>query len=165
MSKEYRFNPGDFVVYPTHGVGKVVDITESEVGGQKLELIAVNFDKDRMTMRIPMTNMGKTGLRALSSKDMMQTALDSLKGKPKVKKTMWSRRSQEYDAKINSGDPCLIAEVVRDLHKPADKGEQSYSERQVFEQAFGRLAHEYAACEAIDVEEASARLRNILEGE
>lgn len=165
MSKEYRFNPGDFVVYPTHGVGKVVDITQSEVGGQKLELIAVNFDKDRMTMRIPMTNMNKTGLRPLSSKDMMQTALESLKGKPKIKKTMWSRRSQEYDAKINSGDPCLIAEVVRDLHKPADKGEQSYSERQVFEQAFGRLAHEYAACESIDVDEASKRLKSILDGE
>ena len=165
MSKEYRFNPGDFVVYPTHGVGKVVDITQSEVGGQKLELIAVNFDKDRMTMRIPMTNMSKTGLRPLSSKDMMQTALESLKGKPKIKKTMWSRRSQEYDAKINSGDPCLIAEVVRDLHKPADKGEQSYSERQVFEQAFGRLAHEYAACESIDVDESSKRLKSILDGE
>ena len=165
MSKEYRFNPGDFVVYPTHGVGKVVDITQSEVGGQKLELIAVNFDKDRMNMRIPMTNMNKTGLRPLSSKDIMQTALESLKGKPKVKKTMWSRRSQEYDAKINSGDPCLIAEVVRDLHKPADKGEQSYSERQVFEQAFGRLAHEYAACESIDLEEASNRLKSILSGE
>ncbi len=165
MSKEYRFNPGDFVVYPTHGVGKVLDITQDEVGGQTLDLIAVSFDKDRMTMRIPMTRMGKTGLRPLASKDMMNTALENLKGKPKVKKTMWSRRSQEYDAKINSGDPCLIAEVVRDLHKPADKGEQSYSERQVFEQAFDRLAHEYAACENIGIDEASSKLKNILDGE
>ncbi len=165
MSKEYRFNPGDFVVYPTHGVGKVLDITQDEVGGQTLDLIAVSFDKDRMTMRIPMTQMGKTGLRPLSSKDIMNTALENLKGKPKVKKTMWSRRSQEYDAKINSGDPCLIAEVVRDLHKPADKGEQSYSERQVFEQAFDRLAHEYAACENIGIDEASSKLKNILDGE
>ena len=121
MSKEYRFNPGDFVVYPTHGVGKVVDITQSEVGGQKLELIAVNFDKERMTMRIPMTNVGKTNLRPLSSREIMDSALESLKGKPKIKKTMWSRRSQEYDAKINSGDPCQIAEVVRDLNKPLIK--------------------------------------------
>lgn len=165
MSKEYRFNPGDFVVYPTHGVGKVLDITQDEVGGQTLDLIAVSFDKDRMTMRIPMTQMGKTGLRPLSSKEMMKTALTNLKGKPKIKKTMWSRRSQEYDAKINSGDPCLIAEVVRDLHKPADKGEQSYSERQVFEQAFDRLAHEYAACENIGIDEASFKLKNILDGE
>ena len=165
MSKEYRFNPGDFVVYPTHGVGKVLDITQDEVGGQTLDLIAVSFDKDRMTMRIPMTQMGKTGLRPLSSKDIMNTALENLKGKPKVKKTRWSRRSQEYDAKINSGDPCLIAEVVRDLHKPADKGEQSYSERQVFEQAFDRLAHEYAACENIGIDEASSNLKNILDGE
>ncbi len=165
MSKEYRFNPGDFVVYPTHGVGKVLDITQDEVGGQTLELIAVSFDKDRMTMRIPMTRMQKTGLRPLSSKDIMNSALKNLKGKPKVKKTMWSRRSQEYDAKINSGDPCLIAEVVRDLHKPADKGEQSYSERQVFEQAFNRLAHEYAACENIGIDEASLKLKNILNGE
>ncbi|MBO5997210.1 MAG: CarD family transcriptional regulator [Alphaproteobacteria bacterium] len=165
MSKEYRFNPGDFVVYPTHGVGKVVDITQSEVAGQKLELIAVNFDKDRMTMRIPMTNVGKTHLRPLSSLDIMETALESLKGKPKIKKTMWSRRSQEYDAKINSGDPCQIAEVVRDLNKPADKGEQSYSERQVFEHAFGRLVHEYAACAGIGIEEATAKIQNILKGE
>lgn len=165
MSKEYRFNPGDFVVYPTHGVGKVVDITQSEVGGQKLELIAVNFDKERMTMRIPMTNVGKTNLRPLSSREIMDSALESLKGKPKIKKTMWSRRSQEYDAKINSGDPCQIAEVVRDLNKPLDKGEQSYSERQVFEHAFGRLVHEYAACEGIDIEEATSRIKNILQGD
>lgn len=165
MSKEYRFNPGDFVVYPTHGVGKVVDITQSEIGGQKLELIAVNFDKERMTMRIPMTNVGKTNLRPLSSKEIMDSAIESLKGKPKIKKTMWSRRSQEYDAKINSGDPCQIAEVVRDLNKPEDKGEQSYSERQVFEQAFGRLAHEYAVCEGIGIDEASDRLKTILKGE
>ena len=162
MSKEYRFNPGDFVVYPTHGVGKVVDITQSEVGGQKLELIAVNFDKDRMTMRIPMTSVGKTNLRPLSSKDIMDTALQSLKGKPKVKKTMWSRRAQEYDAKINSGDPCQIAEVVRDLNKPADKGEQSYSERQVFENAFSRLVHEYAACEGISIDDATNKIQDIL---
>ena len=163
MSNEYRFNPGDFVVYPTHGVGKVVDITESEVGGQKLELIAVNFDKDRMTMRIPMTSVGKTNLRPLSSKDIMDTALKSLKGKPKVKKTMWSRRAQEYDAKINSGDPCQIAEVVRDLHKPADKGEQSYSERAKFEEAFNRLVHEYAVCESISIEEAGSKIQDILQ--
>ena len=164
MSNEYRFNPGDFVVYPTHGVGKVVDVTQSEVGGQKLELIAVNFDKDRMTMRIPMTSVGKTNLRPLSSKEIMDTALESLKGKPKIKKTMWSRRSQEYEAKINSGDPCQIAEVVRDLNKPADKGEQSYSERQVFENAFGRLVHEYAACEGLSVEEATCKIQDILKG-
>lgn len=163
MSKEYRFNPGDFVVYPTHGVGKVVDITKDEIGGQTLDLIAVNFDKDRMTMRIPMTRMKATGLRPLASKEMMASALVNLKGKPKVKKKMWSRRSQEYDAKINSGDPCLVAEVVRDLHKPADKREQSYSERQVFEKAFTRLAHEYAACESIAVDDAAEKLRNILE--
>lgn len=162
MSKEYRFNPGDFVVYPTHGVGKVVDITKDKIGGQTLDLIAVNFDKERMTMRIPMTQMNKTGLRPLSSKDLMTTALENLKGKPKIKKTMWSRRSQEYDAKINSGDPCLIAEVVRDLHKPADKGEQSYSERQVFEQAFDRLVHEYAACEKLGLDEATVRLKDLL---
>ena len=164
MAKEYRFNPGDFVVYPTHGVGKVVDITKTQVGGSELELIAVNFDKAGMVVKIPMTNVSKTNLRPLSSKDMMETAINSLKGKPKVKKTMWSRRSQEYDAKINSGDPCLIAEVVRDLHKPADKGEQSFSERQVFEHAFDRLVCEYAACEGIAIEEAKSKINAILKG-
>ena len=165
MSKEYRFNPGDFVVYPTHGVGKVVNITQQEVGGQKLELIAVNFDKEKSVVSIPMGNVKKTNLRPLSSKDIMDAALESLKGKPKIKKTMWSRRSQEYNAKINSGDPCQIAEVVRDLNKPADKGEQSYSERQVFELAFGRLVHEYAACNGMDIEEATAKIQNILKGD
>lgn len=162
MSKEYTFNPGDFAVYPTHGVGKVVDISTEDIAGQKLSFIAVNFDRDRATIRIPMSTMDKTGLRPLSSKNIMQTAVATLKGKPKVKKAMWSRRFQEYDAKINSGDPCLIAEVVRDLHRPADKGEQSYGERQVFEQAFTRLSNEYAACESIDVGEASKQLRDIL---
>ena len=165
MAKDYHFNPGDFVVYPAHGVGKVVDITSSEVAGQQLELIAVNFDKEGMIVRIPMTNVGKTNLRHLSSKDIMDTALKSLKGKPKIKKAMWSKRSQEYDAKINSGDPCLIAEVVRDLNKPQDKGEQSYSERQVFEHAFDRLVSEYAACEGIEIDEAKTKINNILKGD
>jgi CarD family transcriptional regulator len=164
MTKEYRFNPGEFVVYPTHGVGKVVDITSTEISGQRLDLIAVNFDKEGMDMRIPMTNVGKTNLRPLSSKEIMNSAINSLKGKPKTKKTMWSRRSQEYEAKINSGDPCLIAEVVRDLNKPADKGEQSYSERQVFEHAFDRLVCEYAACEGLELDEAKSKINGILKG-
>jgi len=162
MAKEYSFNPGDFAVYPTHGVGKVVEVTTEEISGQKLSCVAVTFDKDRAVLRIPMTSMNKTGLRPLSSKSVMQSALSTLKGKPKIKKAMWSRRFQEYDAKINSGDPCLIAEVVRDLHKPAEKGEQSYAERQVFEQAFERLSHEFAACESIGNEEAGARIKDIL---
>ena len=163
MTKEYTFNQGDFVVYPTHGVGKVVGLEETEVCGQMLELLQVSFnEKKHEVVKIPMTNMGKTSLRHLSSKDVMDSALSTLKKKPQVKKTIWSRRSQEYSAKINSGDPCLVAEVVRDLNKLNDASEQSPSERQVFEQAFGRLVGEYAACENIELEEASSRIKSML---
>ena len=164
MTKEYHFNPGDYVVYPTHGVGRVTEITNTQLAGQSLDLIAVEFGKENMVMRIPMTNVGSTKLRHLSSKDIMNKAIKSLSGRPVRKKMMWTRRAQEYEAKINSGDPCLIAEVVRDLNKPTDKGEQSYSERQVFEHAFDRLVCEYAACEGIDEEEAKSKLNSILKG-
>ncbi len=161
MSKE-TFNPGEYVVYPTHGVGKVVSVTKDKIAGQDLELIAITFDKDRMTLRIPMINAQKTGLRALSSKDVMNEALETLKGKAKVKRTMWSRRAQEYEAKINSGDPVSIAEVVRDLYKPSEKTEQSYSERQIYEQALDRLASELAAVDKTNSSEAENKLYRIL---
>ncbi|MBQ4084549.1 MAG: CarD family transcriptional regulator [Alphaproteobacteria bacterium] len=162
MAKEFCFNPGDFAVYPTHGVGKVVEVTTEEIGGQKLSCVAVTFDKDRAVVRIPMTSKN-TGLRPLSTKTVMQSALTTLKGKARIKKAMWSRRSQEYEAKINSGDPCMIAEVVRDLHKPPEKGEQCFGERQIFEKAFDRLSHEFAACESIAVDEAQSRIKTILD--
>ena len=137
-AKALAFDVGDYVVYPKHGVGRVVELQREEIAGMQLELYVLRFEKERMTLR---------------------EALDTLKGKPKVKRTMWSRRAQEYEAKINSGDLVSIAEVTRDLFRADDQPEQSYSERQIFEAASSRLARELAAMEKTD--EASA-LQKIL---
>ena len=163
MAKEISFSAGDFVVYPTHGVGKVMSITKDTVAGQELELIAVRFDKDRMTLRVPMMKAKNSGLRKLSNRSIMDTALETLRGKSKSKRTMWSRRAQEYEAKINSGDPVAIAEVVRDLYSSQSQSDQSYSERQIYEQALDRLANELAAVDKIKTEDATVKLCGILE--
>ena len=156
------FSSGDFVVYPAHGVGKVSDITKQKVAGTELDLIVVNFDKDKMTLRIPMAKAETTGLRRISDASVMDDAINTLKGKAKVKKIMWSRRAQEYENKINSGSPVAIAEVIRDLHRNENLAEQSYSERQIYEQALDRLATEYAVFENISTAEAQKKLFDIL---
>ncbi len=156
------FNQGEFVVYPTHGVGKITEICSHKVAGQSLDLIVVSFDKDRMTLRVPLAKAEKSGLRKLANPNVMDDALTTLKGRAKTKRAMWSRRAQEYEAKINSGDPISIAEVVRDLYKSSKQQEQSYSERQIYEQALGRLAGELAALERINNEEATSKLQTIL---
>jgi len=161
MSKE-QYQAGDHVVYPTHGVGCVLAVEVQKVGGMELELIVIAFEQDRMTLKVPVMKAEKAGLRKLSNKKIMQTALTTLKGRATVRRTMWSRRAQEYEAKINSGDPVSIAEVVRDLHKNAKNAEQSYSERQIYEQALERLAHEVAAVENIEHGEATRRLEDML---
>ncbi|MBN2753101.1 MAG: CarD family transcriptional regulator [Rhodospirillaceae bacterium] len=162
MSKE-QFKAGDHVVYPTHGVGNVLAVELQRVGGMELELIVIAFEQDRMTLKVPVMKAQQAGLRKLSNKKVMQTALTTLKGRATVRRAMWSRRAQEYEAKINSGDPVSIAEVVRDLHRNARNAEQSYSERQIYEQALERLAHEVAAVEEIDHDEATRRLETLLE--
>lgn len=156
------FTAGDYVVYPAHGVGKVANIAKQTVAGSELELIVVNFDKDKMTLRIPMAKAEISGLRRVSETDTMTEALSILKGKAKVKKVMWSRRAQEYENKINSGSPAAIAEVIRDLYRSENLAEQSYSERQIYEQALDRLANEYAVCENISSVDASKKLLDIL---
>ena len=160
ISSAYAFNSGDYVVYPAHGVGKVADITKQKVAGTELELIVVNFDKDKMTLRIPMTKAENSGLRRISETSTMNDALSVLKGKAKVKKVMWSRRAQEYENKINSGNPVAIAEV--DLYRSENLAEQSYSERQIYEQALDRLANEVAVCDNISPEDATKKLISIL---
>ncbi len=161
-SSAYAFNSGDYVVYPAHGVGKVADITKQKIAGSELELIVVNFDKDKMTLRIPMAKAENSGLRRISESSTMNDALTVLKGKAKVKKVMWSRRAQEYENKINSGNPVAIAEVIRDLHRNENLAEQSYSERQIYEQALDRLANEVAVCDNISVDAATQKLISIL---
>jgi CarD family transcriptional regulator len=162
MSENMSFGEGDFVVYPTHGVGKITGVETQEIAGYKLSVFVVHFDKDRMTLRVPTAKGKASGLRKLSSRKHMDAALAKLKSRSKAKRTMWSRRAQEYEAKINSGDPVSIAEVVRELHKGED-ADQSYSERQMYRAALERLAREVAAIERIDEQEASQRLEKVLQ--
>ena len=156
------FNSGDFVVYPSHGVGKVADVAKQNIGGSELELLVVNFDKDKMTLRIPVAKVGSVGLRKISEETTINDALQALKGKAKIRKIMWSRRAQEYENKINSGDPLAVAEVVRDLYRQDNLAEQSYSERQIYEQAFERLASEVAVVDKSSIEEANKKILSIL---
>lgn len=156
------FQPDDYVVYPTHGVGRILKIEKQEISGISLELFVIEFDKDKMTLRVPLAKVRQVGMRRLSTPQKMKAALDTLKGRARVKRTMWSRRAQEYEAKINSGDPVSIAEVVRDLHRAEDQPEQSYSERQIYEAAIGRLARELAAMENIDEPAAQQKIEQVL---
>jgi CarD family transcriptional regulator len=162
MVKAIEFDAGDYVVYPTHGVGRVLGVETQEISGHTLDLIVIKFEKDRMTLRVPVAKAQDSGLRKLSSRKMMDTALATLKGRSRVKRTMWSRRAQEYEAKINSGDPVSIAEVVRDLHRGSDQPDQSYSERQMYQAALDRLARELAAVEKIDEAAAADKLEQLL---
>lgn len=156
------FNAGEYVVYPTHGVGKVADVTKQNIAGSELELLVVNFDKDKMTLRIPTSKISNVGLRKISDEKTMSEAFATLKGKAKVRKIMWSRRAQEYENKINSGNPVAIAEVIRDLYRNENIAEQSYSERQIYEQAVNRLASEVSIYSNCTMEEANKKLLDIL---
>ncbi|WP_424810402.1 CarD family transcriptional regulator [Roseococcus sp. YIM B11640] len=151
---------GDHVVYPTHGVGTVQGIEIIEAAGMELQMIVVTFEENRMTLRVPVNKVPTAGLRKLFTSKEFEAAIDTLKGRARIKRTMWSRRAQEYEAKINSGDPIQIAEVVRDLQRNAGQPDQSFSERQIYEQALERLAAEYAAIQKIDKFTASEQLVN-----
>jgi len=162
-AKEFAFEKGDFVVYPTHGVGRVIDIEAKEIAGHKLDLFVISFEQERMMLRVPVAKAKISGLRKLSSRKIMENALVTLKGRSRVSRAMWNRRAQEYEAKINSGDPVSIAEVVRDLHRNAGQPDQSYSERQIYEAALDRLARELAAVERIDKDLATQKLNSVLQ--
>jgi CarD family transcriptional regulator len=161
-NRKLDFKANDHVVYPTHGVGKITRVEEQEVAGMKLELFVITFDKDKMTLRVPVAKAKSVGMRKLSSPDIVATALNTLRGRARIKRTMWSRRAQEYEAKINSGDLVSIAEVVRDLHRASGQPEQSYSERQLYEAALARMAREVAAVERIDEASAVKRVESVL---
>jgi len=148
------FKVNEFIVYPAHGVGQILAIEEQEVAGAKLELFVINFIKDKMTLRVPTAKIVSVGMRKLAEPAMVKRALETLKGRARIKRTMWSRRAQEYEAKINSGDIVAIAEVVRDLFRSDTQPEQSYSERQLYEAALDRLAREIAAVQKLTETEA-----------
>ena len=160
--KSQEFSPNDYVVYPAHGVGQIISIEEQEIAGINLELFVISFEKDKMTLRVPTAKATEIGMRSLSSPDVVSKALDTLKGKALVKRAMWSRRAQEYEQKINSGDLIAIAEVVRDLHRADDQREQSYSERQLYEAALERLTRELAAVQGMDELGAQQRVGEVL---
>jgi CarD family transcriptional regulator len=144
LTQRQGFKTNEFVVYPAHGVGQILAIEEQEIAGARLELFVINFIKDKMTLRVPTAKVANVGMRKLSDPLLVKRALETLKGRARVKRTMWSRRAQEYEAKINSGDIVAIAEVVRDLYRSESQPEQSYSERQLYEAALDRLSREIA---------------------
>jgi CarD family transcriptional regulator len=148
------FKTSEFIVYPAHGVGQIIAIEEQEVAGAKLELFVINFIKDKMTLRVPTAKIVSVGMRKLSEGPVVKRALETLKGRARIKRTMWSRRAQENEAKINSGDIVAIAEVVRDLFRSDTQPEQSYSERQLYEAALDRLSREISAVHRITETEA-----------
>lgn len=161
-STKKNLGVGEYVVYPTHGVGKIVGIEVEKIGEYELKVFVIGFDKDKMTLRVPVGRAEAAGLRAISSNDQISKALATLKTRAKIARGMWSRRAQEYEAKINSGNLIAIAEVVRDLHKNVDQSERSYSERMIYETAMHRLCGEVAASEKVDVKDAQERLLKVL---
>lgn len=161
-SSKVEFVAGDYVVYPVHGVGRIERVETIAIAGFSVTTYVITFEKERMTLKVPVSKARAAGLRKLSSKDRIKSALETLTGKAQIRRVMWSRRAQEYEAKINSGDPVSIAEVVRDLHRATDQPEQSYSERQIYQAALERLAREVAAIEKIDAVKAAAKLEGVL---
>ena len=158
----FDFNTGDCVVYPAHGVGQVEGVETQTIAGMDLNLYVVSFEKDRMRLKIPVTKAETSGLRKLSSTRRLDDALETLKGRSRIRRTMWSRRAQEYETKINSGDPVLIAEVLRDLKRNNDDTEQSYSERQIYQSALERLAREVAAVDDVSEIKATEKLEDLM---
>jgi CarD family transcriptional regulator len=156
------FKPNEYIVYPTHGVGRIVSIENQEIAGHKLELFVISFEKDKMTLRVPTGKSASAGMRKLSDEAIVNKALETLKGRARIKRTMWSRRAQEYEAKINSGDLIAIAEVVRDLYRSDNQPEQSYSERQLYEAALDRIVREISAVQDIDETVAMQRVNETL---
>jgi CarD family transcriptional regulator len=158
----FDFKAGDNVVYPAHGVGQIEGIETQTIAGMQIKLYVIGFEKDRMRLKIPVAKAQGSGLRMLSSSERLDDALKTLKGRSRVRRTMWSRRAQEYETKINSGDPVAIAEVLRDLKRSNDDTEQSYSERQIYQSALERLAREFAAVDKITEIKATERLEEIM---
>jgi len=159
-SKKKLFKTGQFIVYPAHGVGKVTGIEQDVIAGFDIETYVVHFEQDKMTLRVPTAKAATSGMRALSNELILKDSFTTLKGRARIKRTMWSRRAQEYEAKINSGDLILVSEVVRDLHRTDAQPEQSYSERQLYERATDRMVREVAAIKKVD---RGAALEEVLE--
>lgn len=162
VHQRHGFKTNEWIVYPAHGVGRIVGIEEQDIAGMSLELFVITFEKDKMTLRVPTGKSASVGMRKLAEEGVVKRAMETLKGRARIKRTMWSRRAQEYEAKINSGDLVAIAEVVRDLYRSESQPEQSYSERQLYEAALDRMAREIAAVEKLDERGAVQRITEVL---
>ncbi len=162
VNSRHGFKIGESIVYPAHGVGQIVGIEEQEIAGMTLELFVIQIEKDKLTLRVPTAKLEQTGVRKLAEDNIVSRAMETLKGRARVKRTMWSRRAQEYEAKINSGDLIAIAEVVRDLYRSETQPEQSYSERQLYESALDRMAREIAVVDKLDERTAMQRITEVL---
>ena len=162
VPKKIHFKIGELVVYPAHGVGKISNVEEQEIAGVKLELYIVDFEKEKLRLKVPTNRAEQKGMRHLADRSMVEQAMKVIRGRARIKRTMWSRRAQEYDAKINSGDMISVAEVVRDLYRSDRQPEQSYSERQLFEQALARFARELAAVRKVDEDQCIRELGEYL---
>lgn len=162
VNQRHGFKANEFIVYPAHGVGRIIGIEEQEIAGMSLELFVINFEKEKLTLRVPTGKLESVGMRKLADDAVVKKSMEILKGRARIKRTMWSRRAQEYVAKINSGDLVSIAEVVRDLYRSEAQPEQSYSERQLYEDALDRMAREIAAVEKLDERGAVQRITDVL---
>ena len=160
--KKINFKIGELVVYPAHGVGKITNVEEQEIAGARLELYIVDFEKEKLRLKVPTNRAEQKGMRHLADRGLIEQAMKVIRGRARIKRTMWSRRAQEYDAKINSGDLISVAEVVRDLYRSDRQPEQSYSERQLFEQALARFARELAAVRKVDEDQCIRELEEYL---
>jgi CarD family transcriptional regulator len=164
-SQRQGYKTGEYIVYPAHGVGQIIAIEDQEVAGHKLELFVIDFEQDKLTLRVPVAKITSAGMRKLSEARNIEKALKTVQGRARVKRTMWSRRAQEYEAKINSGDLIAIAEVVRDLFRSENQPEQSYSERQLYEAALDRMAREISAVNKISTTESVVLIeKNLAKG-
>ena len=161
-TKKINFKTGELVVYPAHGVGRITNIEEQEIAGVKLELYIVDFEKEKLRLKVPTNRAEQKGMRHLADRSLIEQAMKVIRGRARIKRTMWSRRAQEYDAKINSGDVIAVAEVIRDLYRSDRQPEQSYSERQLFEQALARFARELAAVRKVDEDQCIRELEDFL---
>ena len=165
MFNQPSFKVGDRVVYPSYGVGEIVGLEQQELLGRNLELFfAILFDSKKMLLRVPASKIPQTGMRPLSSPDVMDKAMVVVRGRPRIKRAMWARRAQEYETKINSGNLIFIAEVVRDLHKSGDQSGQSYSERQLYELALERMASEFAVATNTPQKEVTSKIEAEIRG-
>src|SRR5690606_25911783 len=162
VNSRHGFKIGESIVYPAHGVGQIVGIEEQEIAGMSLELFVIQIEKDKLTLRVPTAKLEQAGVRKLAEDNIVTRAMETLKGRARIKRTMWSRRAQEYEAKINSGDLIAIAEVVRDLYRSDTQPEQSYSERQLYEAALDRMAREIASVDHISETEAIRQIEQNL---